>query len=167
MKFLDSAKYGAGYQNDLFLGDIHAGKIYHFKLNQDRTELLLPEPLIDRVADTDSESASEAIVFASGFAGISDIEVSPYDGYMYVVSLGQGKIFKILPTADLDMSSSAGSIPSIPLASPTTTLPPEGDETVGADNEDNIEQEPEEESNGDGEGNNENGGSSNSDESEE
>ena len=71
-----------------------------------------------------------------------------------MVSLGQGKIFKILPTADLDMSSSAGSIPSIPLASPTTTLPPEGDETVGAGNEDNIEQEPEEESNGDGEGNN-------------
>jgi aldose sugar dehydrogenase len=135
IKFLDSTKYGAGYQNELFLGDIHAGKIYHFKLNQDRTELLLPEPLIDRVADTDGESASEAILFAIGFAGISDIEVSPFDGFMYVVSLGQGKIFKVLPTADLDMSASAGSIPSLPLTSPETTLPPVGDEPV-EDNDD-------------------------------
>jgi glucose/arabinose dehydrogenase len=136
VKFLDSSKYGAGYQNDLFLGDIHAGYIYHFSLNEDRTELLLPEPLIDRIADTDSESASEAIHFATGFAGISDIEVSPYDGYMYVVSLGQGKIFKILPTADLDMSASGDSIPTLPLASPEATLPPVVDETVEDNNED-------------------------------
>jgi aldose sugar dehydrogenase len=128
VKFLNSDKYGAGYENDLFLGDIHAGNIYHFSLNQERTELLLPEPLLDRVADTDTETASEAIHFATGFAGISDIEVSPYDGYMYVVSLGQGKIFKILPTADLDMSSSAGTIPSLPLAAPEPLSPPVVDE---------------------------------------
>jgi glucose/arabinose dehydrogenase len=140
VKFLDSTKYGAGYQNDLFLGDIHAGNIYHFSLNQERTELLLPEPLLDRVADTDTESASEAIHFATGFAGISDIEVSPYDGYMYVVSLGQGKIFKILPTADLDMSSSAGTIPSLPLASPETPSPPVVDEPVEENTEDNDDE---------------------------
>lgn len=160
VKFLDSTKYGAGYQNDLFLGDIHAGHIYHFKLNQERTELLLPEPLNDRVADTDGESASEAILFATGFAGISDIEVSPFDGYMYVVSLGQGKIFKILPTADLDMSASAGSYPSAPLTSPDTTLPSVGDETVEDNNEDNDEQVSEDGSDDGG-----NGGSNNDSES--
>ncbi|MGA7370244.1 MAG: PQQ-dependent sugar dehydrogenase [Nitrososphaeraceae archaeon] len=137
VKFLDSTKYGAGYQNELFLGDIHNGYIYHFKLNQERTDLLLPESLNDRVADTDGEAASEGILFATGFAGISDIEVSPFDGYMYVVSLGQGKIFKILPTADLDMSASAGTIPSVPLSSPDTTPPPVGDAT---DDEDNDQQ---------------------------
>ena len=137
VKFLNSDKYGAGYQNDLFLGDIHAGNIYHFSLNQERTELMLPEPLLDRVADTDTETASEAIHFATGFAGISDIEVSPYDGYMYVVSLGQGKIFKILPTADLDMSSSAGTIPSLPLASPEPPSPPVIDEPIEDNDEDN------------------------------
>ncbi|MGH9911936.1 MAG: PQQ-dependent sugar dehydrogenase, partial [Nitrososphaeraceae archaeon] len=169
IKFLDSTKYGAGYQNDLFLGDIHAGQIFHFSLDQDRTELLLPVPLNDKIADTDAESASEAIIFASGFAGISDIEVSPYDGYMYVVSLGQGKIFKVLPTADLDMSASAGSVPSPPpTPPPDTTLPPEGDEADENNNGDNNEPSSEDESSGDGDGSDdENGGSSNSDDLEE
>jgi aldose sugar dehydrogenase len=153
IKFLDSTKYGNGYQNDLFLGDIHAGNIYHFSLNEDRTELLLPEPLIDRVADTDGESASEAILFATGFAGISDIEVSPYDGYMYVVSLGQGKIFRILPTADLDMSASGDSIPSVPL-SPPETIPPVVDETVEESDDVNDEQVSEAGSDENGNGNN-------------
>ncbi len=146
LKFLDSTKYGAGYQNDLFLGDVHAGNLYHFSLNEDRTELLLPQPLIDRIADTDTESNSEAIVFATGFAGISDIEVSPYDGYMYVVSLGQGKIFKILPTAELDMSASGDSVPTFTFTSPETPLPPAEDETVEDVDEDNVDQIPEEES---------------------
>jgi glucose/arabinose dehydrogenase len=140
IKFLDSTKYGAGYQNDLFLGDIHAGHIYHFSLNEDRTELLVPEPLIDGVADTDGETASEGLVFATGFAGISDMEVSPYDGYMYVVSLGQGKIFKILPTADLDMSAAGDSIPGLSLSSPEATPPPVEQEPVEDSNEDNDEQ---------------------------
>jgi len=146
LKFLDSTKYGAGYQNDLFLGDVHAGNLYHFSLNEDRTELLLPQPLIDRIADTDTESNSEAIVFATGFAGISDIEVSPYDGYMYVVSLGQGKIFKILPTSELDMSASGDSVPTFSFTSPETPLPPAEDETVEDVDEDNIDQIPEDES---------------------
>jgi glucose/arabinose dehydrogenase len=97
IKFLDSDNYGTGFENDIFVGDIHNGNIYHFKLNLERTELVLAEPLNDKVADTDEESFSHEIVFATGFGGISDIEVSPYDGYMYVVSLGQGKIFRIVP----------------------------------------------------------------------
>ena len=119
---------------------------------------MLPEPLIDRVADTDVESASEAILFATGFAGISDIEVSPYDGYMYVVSLGQGKIFRILPTADLDMSASGDSIPSVQLAPPEAIPPPPppvSDETVEDSDEDSDEQVSEDGSDEDGNGNNE------------
>ena len=142
--FLNSAIYGAGYQNDLFLGSIHTGEMYRFKLSQDRTQLLLPEALNDGVADTDTEANSQAIVFGTGFAGISDIEVSPFDGHMYVVSLGQGKIFKIVPSADLDMSASAGSLPSVPLTAPDTTVPSGGD-VAGEDN------------NGDTSGDNDNG----------
>ena len=80
---------------------------------------------------------------------------------MYVVSLGQGKIFRILPTADLDMSASGDSIPTIPLTSPETTLPPVGDETV-EDNEENNNEQVSDGSDDDGDGNNnddsENGG---------
>ena len=51
---------------------------------------------------------------------------------MYVVSLGQGKIYKTVPTAELDMSASAGSLPSVPLTAPDTTVP-SGGEVAGED----------------------------------
>jgi aldose sugar dehydrogenase len=144
IKFLDSGKYGTGYENDLFLGDIHAGNIYHFKLNQDRTELVLADPLDDKVADTDEESVADAVLFATGFAGISDIEVSPYDGYMYVVSLGQGKIFKILPTGEV---GDASAIPPAPAAgtAPATADDAEEQEVPEQDDGDDDESENEEE----------------------
>ena len=128
IKFLDSDKYGINYENDMFVGDVHAGSMYHFKLNQDRTELLLEPPLDNKVADTDEESVSDSVLFATGFGGISDIEVSPYDGYLYVVSLGQGKIFKILPTSEV-----AGAIPPPP--TPDVIPPP-----VVDDEEDDSEE---------------------------
>ena len=34
--------------------------------------------------------------FADGFGGITDLEVGP-DGYLYVLSLGLGTLFKIVP----------------------------------------------------------------------
>ena len=36
-------------------------------------------------------------VFGHIFGGISDIEVG-LDGYLYVISIGQGKIFRIIPS---------------------------------------------------------------------
>jgi hypothetical protein len=125
IKFLDSDKYDAVYKNEMFVGDVHAGNMYHFKLNQDRTELVLEPPLGDKVADTDEESVSDSVLFATGFGGISDIEVSPYDGYMYVVSLGQGKIFRILPTGEGDTTTAGGTeLPSLPPPSPEVIPPP-------------------------------------------
>jgi len=40
--FLNSDRLGAQYKNDLFVGDINNGNIYHFKLSEDRTKLLYP-----------------------------------------------------------------------------------------------------------------------------
>jgi aldose sugar dehydrogenase len=111
IEFLDSDKYGNGFKNDMFVGDIHNGNIYHFKLNEGRTELILTDPLADKVADTDDEAFSTEIVFGTGFGGISDIEVSPFDGYMYVVSLGLGKIFKIVPGEQVVSTSTDEGIP--------------------------------------------------------
>jgi glucose/arabinose dehydrogenase len=96
IEFLNSDNYGAEFKNDMFVGDIHNGNLYHFKLNEDRTELVIPEPVDDKVVASDNEA--DAISFATGFGGVSDIVVSPFDGYIYVVSLGQGKIFRIVPT---------------------------------------------------------------------
>jgi aldose sugar dehydrogenase len=97
LKFLDSDKLGIQYQNDMFVGDVHNGRIYHFDLNNERTELILDGMLADKVADVDSEN--ENIIFADGVGSITDIEVGP-DGYLYVVSIGLGKIFKIVPTVN-------------------------------------------------------------------
>jgi len=36
----------------------------------------------------------EDVVFAEGFEGITDIKVGP-DGYLYLVSYAQGKIYRI------------------------------------------------------------------------
>jgi glucose/arabinose dehydrogenase len=92
VKFLGSNKLGEEYKNDMFVADVHKGYIYHFELNDERNNLSLEGVLEDKVADTDDEL--EDIIFGRGFGGITDIEVGP-DGYMYIVSIAQGKIFKI------------------------------------------------------------------------
>jgi aldose sugar dehydrogenase len=94
--FLHSDKLGEQYQNDIFVGSIVTGNIHHFDLNQDRTQFVLTGELEDKIAET-RETGEQDIVFGEGFAGISDLAVGP-DGYLYVVSLGQGKIFRIVPS---------------------------------------------------------------------
>jgi aldose sugar dehydrogenase len=98
LKFLDSDKLGTEYQNDLFVGDVNNGRIYHFDLNEERTGLILDGMLADKVADVDSEN--ENIIFGERVGAITDIEVGP-DGYLYVVSLGHGAIYRILPATDV------------------------------------------------------------------
>ena len=55
LKFLNSDKLGKQYENDMFVGDVNNGRIYHFKLNDNRTGLLLDGPLVDKIADTDKD----------------------------------------------------------------------------------------------------------------
>jgi aldose sugar dehydrogenase len=69
-----------------------------FLLNEDRAELILTGELEDKVTEI-RETGEEDIVFAEGFVGVSDLKVGPHDGYLYVVSLGQGKIFRIVSEA--------------------------------------------------------------------
>jgi len=157
IKFLNSGNYGTGYQNEMFVGDVHAGNMYHFKLNQDRTELVLEPPLDDKIADTEGESISDSALFATGFGGISDIEISPYDGYMYVVSLGQGKIFKILPTGEVPPPAPPTAVPPPPAPLPAPPAPPVVEEVVPEQEEEEEADEDEDQSedgdnNGDGDG---------------
>ncbi|HEX6027499.1 MAG TPA: PQQ-dependent sugar dehydrogenase [Nitrososphaeraceae archaeon] len=91
--FLNSDKLGIQYENDIFVGNTKGGRIFNFDLNDDRTELVLNNPLDDKVADTDDEL--EDITFARGLGIITDLEVGP-DGYLYVVSLSHGAIYKII-----------------------------------------------------------------------
>jgi glucose/arabinose dehydrogenase len=92
--FLNSDKLGIQYENDIFVGNVKGGRIFNFDLNDDRTELVLNDPLDDKVAYTYDEL--EDITFAHGLGIITDIEVGP-DGYLYVVSLAHGAIYRIIP----------------------------------------------------------------------
>jgi hypothetical protein len=71
-------------------------------LNEYRTDLILDGLLADKVAHTDSELEEHAsVIFAEGFGGITDLEVGP-DGYLYVVSIGQGVIYGIVSRVNGD-----------------------------------------------------------------
>ena len=94
--FLNSDKLGTQYRNDMFVGDVHNGRIYHFKLNDDRTDLVLPNSLESKLLTSLYATGVDKILFGQGFGGITDLTVGP-DGYLYVLSIGQGKIFRILP----------------------------------------------------------------------
>ncbi len=87
IRFLNSDKYGQEYENDLFVGDFNNGNLYHFELNEDRTELMLEGDLQDKVANDDKELYN--VTFGAGFGGITDMEVGP-DGYLYLLSLYEG-----------------------------------------------------------------------------
>jgi glucose/arabinose dehydrogenase len=93
--FLNSDKLGTQYRNDMFVGDVHNGRIYHFKLNTDRTELVLPNSLAAKFVASRNATGVDEITFGHGFGGVTDLTVGP-DGYLYVVSIGQGKVFRIL-----------------------------------------------------------------------
>ena len=95
IKFLNSDKLGKQYQNDMFVADYHGGNIYHFKLNQNRTGLVLNGTLADKIANNAQELND--IIFVAGMGAITDLQVSPYDGYLYAVSFSGGKIYRILP----------------------------------------------------------------------
>jgi glucose/arabinose dehydrogenase len=96
--FINSKIFGEEYKNDLLVGSVKQGRIFHFNLNETRTGLdLLPEELVDKMADVDGEL--EPITFGRNFGIITDIEINPYDGKIYVVDgkSKNGKIYQIYP----------------------------------------------------------------------
>jgi glucose/arabinose dehydrogenase len=99
LKFLNSDKLGQQYQNTIFIGDVDTGFLYNFKPNEQRTGLLLDDPLSDKVADNPNEMLKGGIVFGKGFGVITDIQVGPdNDGYLYILNL-QGSIYRISPSS--------------------------------------------------------------------
>ena len=111
LQFLDSQKLGEKYENDLFVASFNRGEIYHFDLAQNRTALKLTGSLEGKVEN--NPAGSPDIRFATNFGGITDMKVGP-DGYLYVVSFIDGKIYRILPKEAVANSSSIN-IPEFPI----------------------------------------------------
>ena len=85
----------SNYQESIFVGDFLNGFIYEFKLNEDRTGFIFENPQLKDLVANGGDSLNE-ITFGMGFRGITDIEFGP-DGFMYIVSIMDGKIYRILP----------------------------------------------------------------------
>jgi hypothetical protein len=68
--------------------------IYNFKLNADRTELLLRGALEDKIGDTHHEL--QPVIFGQGLSVITDIQVGAGDGFLYVLT-HDGSIYRISP----------------------------------------------------------------------
>jgi aldose sugar dehydrogenase len=101
IEFINSTRLGSTYTNNIFVGDINYGNLYYFEVNDNRTGLKLDyennekqRALNDLVADNNRELSE--ITFGTGFGRITDIETGP-DGYLYVLTYEDGKIYKIMP----------------------------------------------------------------------
>ena len=94
---IDFAKFNeiTSYDNSLFVGDCNNGNIYKFELNENRDGFVFErEFLQDTVVNAD-ESLDEIIV-GTGFGCVTDVERGP-DGFLYIVSLSEGTIYRIIP----------------------------------------------------------------------
>jgi glucose/arabinose dehydrogenase len=84
--------------NNIFVGDINNGNLYYFELNKTRTGFRFDpntqSALTDHVADNKDEVSE--ITFGTGFGGITDIKTGP-DGYLYILSYGNGCLYRIGP----------------------------------------------------------------------
>jgi glucose/arabinose dehydrogenase len=98
IKFLSSDRLGKQYENSIFMGDVNLGNLYNFKLNEDRTGLVLDGPLADKVANAPVEMQQGGIILGQGFGVITDLQVGPDDGYLYILTL-QGSIYRIVPSS--------------------------------------------------------------------
>ena len=97
IEFLNSSKLGMKYTNNIFVGDYNGGNLYFFRVNDQRNDLRLDEfgsALSDRVVDNNQEFAP--LIIGTGFGRITDIKTGP-DGFLYILSIGDGAIYRIMP----------------------------------------------------------------------
>ena len=86
------------YSDSLFVGDFNNGRIYKFQLNSDREGFVFSNPELSDLVLDDNDEIGE-ILFAENFQGITDIKF--HNDAMYVVSIGDGSIYKIYPNEPL------------------------------------------------------------------
>ena len=101
--FVESSKFPQ-YSNSVLVGSFHDGILYHFKLNENRDGFEFDDETLQDLVLNKEDNPNE-IILATGFSGITDIKQGP-DGLIYIVSIGDGKIFRISPSANTILDDS-------------------------------------------------------------
>ena len=83
------------YENSVLIGSFVGGILYKFELNENRDGFRFDNNELEDLVLNKEDNPNE-IIFGTGFAGITDIKEGP-DGSIYVVTIGDGKIFRISP----------------------------------------------------------------------
>ena len=101
IEFMKSLALGEKYKNNIFVGDYNNGNLYYFEVNSTRTGIKLDNSqekvgLSSLVVDNDNQLS--AVTFGTGFGAISDIKTGPTDGFLYVLSINDGSVYKIVPS---------------------------------------------------------------------
>src|SRR3989442_6033285 len=101
IEFMKSSMLGEKYKNNIFVGDYNNGNLYYFEVNSTRTGIKLnlnqqQAGLSSLVVDNGTQLS--AVTFGTGFGGITDIKTGPTDGFLYVLSINDGNIYKIVPS---------------------------------------------------------------------
>ncbi|HXV78173.1 MAG TPA: PQQ-dependent sugar dehydrogenase [Candidatus Polarisedimenticolaceae bacterium] len=98
--FVASRQLGCELEHDVIVGDDNCQQLYRFEPNAARDGLVFASPeLADRVADNGllrCSSEQSEVLFGSSWGTVTDIENGP-DGYLYIVSLTQGRILRLVP----------------------------------------------------------------------
>ena len=92
------------YENSVLIGSFVGGILYKFELNENRDGFRFDDNDLKDLVLNKEDSPSE-IIFGTGFAGITDIKEGP-DGSIYIVSIGDGKIFRISPALNRNIGGS-------------------------------------------------------------
>ena len=96
IEFMKSSMLGEKYKNNIFVGDYNNGNLYYFELNSTRTGIKQQTGPSGLVIDNSAQLSS--VTFGTGFGGITDIKTGPTDGFLYVLSINDGNIYKIVPS---------------------------------------------------------------------
>jgi glucose/arabinose dehydrogenase len=121
IQFYHSDNLGDKYKDNIFVGDVNNGNLYLFTLNHNRTGLDFggndgrpQQPVLNELQNLDNASPvldirnatrlntelSSSITIGKEFSAITDIETGP-DGYLYVLSYLDGKLYKVFANAAL------------------------------------------------------------------
>jgi glucose/arabinose dehydrogenase len=107
LAFLANSQLDADYRDGLLVGDANNGNLYLFRLNTARTGFVLTGDLADLVADNVTEQNLSR--FGQGFGSVTDIQIGP-EGAVYVTSIGDGTVYKILPEPSTAVMLLVGSL---------------------------------------------------------